>query len=112
MSAHRPVDEPLGREVWVVAAVVTVGMIMSIVMRVWMYTAPVIYPISYIPERWLWLYRMNPIAVIVEGFRASLTGQALPPLSAIAWTLLTGMGLLVYAVYLYRRTERDIVDHF
>ena len=30
MSAHRPVDEPLGREVWVVAAVVTVGMIMSI----------------------------------------------------------------------------------
>src|SRR4051812_16451481 len=30
MSASRPADEPLGREVWVVAAVVTVGMIMSI----------------------------------------------------------------------------------
>ncbi|HEX2528337.1 MAG TPA: ABC transporter permease [Geminicoccus sp.] len=89
-----------------------VGMIMSIVMRVWMYTAPVIYPISYIPERWLWLYRMNPVAVIVEGFRASLTGQALPPISAIAWTLLTGAGLLAYALVLYRRTERDIVDHF
>jgi lipopolysaccharide transport system permease protein len=89
-----------------------VGMILSIFMRVWMYTAPVIYPISYIPERFLWLYRMNPIAVIIEGFRASLTGQALPPLSAILWTLVAGMCLLVYAVYLYRRTERDIVDHF
>jgi EmrB/QacA subfamily drug resistance transporter len=30
MSTPRPADEPLGREVWVVAAVVTVGMIMSI----------------------------------------------------------------------------------
>jgi lipopolysaccharide transport system permease protein len=89
-----------------------VGMILSIFMRVWMYTAPVIYPISYIPERFLWLYRMNPIAVIIEGFRASLTGQALPPLSAILWTAATGLGLLVYAVFLYRRTERDIVDHF
>ena len=89
-----------------------VGMILSIVMRVWMYTAPVIYPISYIPERWLWLYRMNPVAVIIEGFRASLTGQALPPLSAIAWTLGAGVFLLCYAVVLYRRTERDIVDHF
>lgn len=89
-----------------------VGMILSIVMRVWMYTAPVIYPISYIPERWLWLYRMNPVAVIIEGFRASLTGQALPPLSAIAWTFGTGAALLAYSVVLYRRTERDIVDHF
>jgi lipopolysaccharide transport system permease protein len=89
-----------------------VGMILTIFMRVWMYTAPVIYPISYIPERFLWLYRMNPIAVIIEGFRASLTGQALPPLSAIAWTLVTGLCLLTYALFLYRRTERDIVDHF
>jgi EmrB/QacA subfamily drug resistance transporter len=30
MSVPRPADEPLGRDVWVVAAVVTVGMIMSI----------------------------------------------------------------------------------
>jgi len=89
-----------------------VGMILAIFMRVWMYTAPVIYPISYIPERYLWLYRMNPIAVIIEGFRASLTGQALPPLSAILWTLGVGVCLLGYALYLYRRTERDIVDHF
>jgi lipopolysaccharide transport system permease protein len=77
-----------------------------------MYTAPVIYPMSYIPDRFLWLYRMNPIAVIIEGFRASLTGQALPPVSAIAWTLGTGLLLLGYAVVLYRRTERDLVDHF
>ncbi|WP_191060698.1 ABC transporter permease [Geminicoccus harenae] len=89
-----------------------VGMILAIFMRVWMYTAPVIYPISFIPENYLWLYRMNPIAVIIEGFRASLTGQALPPLTAILWTFITGMCLLAYALFLYRRTERDIVDHF
>ena len=89
-----------------------VSMILTIVMRVWMYTAPVIYPISYIPERWLWFYRLNPIAVIIEGWRACLTGQPLPPISAILWTAVAGLGLLTYSIYLYRRTERDIVDHF
>ena len=89
-----------------------VGMILTIVMRVWMYTAPVIYPISYIPERWLWFYRLNPIAVIIEGFRASLTGQDLPPILPSLWTLIAGLCLLAYAVLLYRRTERDLVDHF
>lgn len=89
-----------------------VTMVLAIFLRVWMYTTPVIYPISFIPERWLWLYRLNPMAVIVEGFRASLTNQPLPPLGAILWTAATGIGMALFALRLYRRTERDIVDHF
>ena len=89
-----------------------VTMVLAIFLRVWMYTTPVIYPMSFIPERWLWLYRLNPMAVIVEGFRASLTNEPLPPLGAIIWTAATGICMALFALRLYRRTERDIVDHF
>ena len=89
-----------------------VTMLLAIFLRCWIYMTPVVYPVAYVPEAWRWLYFANPMAVIVEGFRAAITGGTAPPAYAIAWTVLATGLLAVLALRLYRRTERDIVDHF
>ena len=38
-------------------------------MQLWMYASPVIYPITQVPERWRWLYMLNPMAGIIDSFR-------------------------------------------
>ncbi len=39
--------------------------------QLWMFASPVIYPSSIVPEGWRWVLALNPLAGIIEGFRAS-----------------------------------------
>ena len=79
------------------------------IIQLWMFASPVIYPTSIVPERWKWLLTINPVAGIIEGFRASLTGQPFNwlHLSVSAATTLT---LLVCSVYVFRRFEDTFAD--
>jgi lipopolysaccharide transport system permease protein len=76
----------------------------------WMFASPVAYPSSLIPERWRWLYGLNPMAGVIEGFRWALTGQGSPPnvllLVSVAAVLLVLLGGIVY----FRRMESTIAD--
>ena len=49
-----------------------------------MYAAPVVYPTSLIPERFRYLYAVNPLVGVIEGFRASLLGSTPVPWDLIA----------------------------
>ena len=40
------------------------------VIRMLMYAAPVVYPVTSIPEKYRLLYSLNPIVGAIEGFRA------------------------------------------
>ncbi len=76
----------------------------------WMFASPVAYPSSLVPERWRWLYGLNPMAGVIEGFRWALTGQGQPPgplmFASVAAVLLVFLGGLVY----FQRMEGTIAD--
>ena len=40
----------------------------------WMYATPIAYSSELIPEKWRWLYSLNPMTGVVEGFRWALLG--------------------------------------
>jgi lipopolysaccharide transport system permease protein len=76
----------------------------------WMFASPVAYPSSLVPGRWQWLYGLNPMAGVIEGFRWALTGQGQPPgpvlLASAAAVLLLLVGGLIY----FRKMEGTIAD--
>ena len=79
-------------------------------LRVWMYVTPVAYAASLIPERWQLLYQLNPMYWVIEGFRWALLGKGQAPqplmLVPVGFVLL----LLISGAFVFRRTERTIVD--
>jgi lipopolysaccharide transport system permease protein len=77
--------------------------------QLWLFASPVIYPASAVPARWRWLFMLNPLAGIVEGFRASLTGRA-PDWQAAGLAAAVTAALLVAALYVFRRTEETFAD--
>jgi lipopolysaccharide transport system permease protein len=79
-------------------------------LQVAMYATPVVYPSSMIPEAWRWLYLLNPMAVVIEGMRWALLGKGLGPgrEMLIAWGVV--MFLLLAGAFLFRRSERNVVD--
>src|SRR5437870_1363527 len=52
-----------------------VGHTIPFLMQVWMYASPIVYPVSMIPEKYRFMYSLNPMAGVIEGFRWALLGK-------------------------------------
>jgi len=76
----------------------------------WLFLTPVAYSAALIPEEWLWLYSLNPMTGVVEGFRWALLD--LPAFSVSSFLIsLAAMILLFFASLTYfRRLEDKFAD--
>ncbi len=83
--------------------------VMSFVIRMLMYSAPIIYSASSIPENYRILYSLNPIVAVIEGFRACLLGTPIPWLYIWPGMISTAILFISGALY-FKRMERVIVD--
>ena len=79
------------------------------IIQLWMFASPVIYPTSIVPERWQWLVTVNPMAGIIEGFRACLTGSSFAWLHVSIAAVITAT-LLVCSAYIFRHFEQTFAD--
>lgn len=84
--------------------------ITPVIVQLGMFITPVVYVSSLVPEKWLWLYRLNPMVGVVDGFRWSLLGVPEFPATALLISLLWGLGLLLAGIAVFRNMERTFVD--
>ena len=82
---------------------------MPFVIRMLIYSAPILYTASAIPEEYRLLYSLNPIVAVVEGFRACLLGMPMPWEFILPGTLVAAIILVSGAAY-FRKMERVFVD--
>lgn len=88
-----------------------VGAVIPLVVQLWMFASPVVYPLSVVPKDWQSLYGLNPLVGIIEGYRWALLGTNVPDL----FYLLGQGALMVMALFLggiayFNRTERTFAD--
>jgi lipopolysaccharide transport system permease protein len=82
---------------------------MQFAVRLMMYSAPIVYSASSIPENYRMLYSINPLVAVIEGFRACLLGYSIP------WTfvwpgIITAFLLLISGAFYFKRMEKVFVD--
>lgn len=83
---------------------------MNFLVQLLMYSAPVVYPASIVPE-WLQPYfALNPMVGVIEGFRSGLLGTRDMPWTWIATGLVTSSLLFVLGVFQFRKQERVFAD--
>ena len=73
------------------------------------FVTPVIYPMRYIPQRWMMLMGLNPMAGMVIGFRYSLLGSA-GSWQVMGLSFAVSVFLFVSGLYVFRRMERLFAD--
>jgi len=76
----------------------------------WLFASPVAYPSSLVPERWRWLYGLNPMAGVIEGFRWALTGQSQPPNLLLAASAGSVVLLVACGVVYFQKMEATFAD--
>jgi lipopolysaccharide transport system permease protein len=78
--------------------------------QIWMFLSPVAYSVSLVPEKWRWLYSLNPMAGVIEGFRWALLGNQSPDFYVITISASVVIAMLVAGVVYFRQMERTFAD--
>jgi lipopolysaccharide transport system permease protein len=84
--------------------------VMPFLIQFWMFASPVAYPSSLVPARWRWLYGLNPMAGVIEGFRWAFTGQGQPDIVLLAVSSAAVVAMLLGGLLFFRRVEGTIAD--
>ena len=87
-----------------------VGVALPLLLQVWMFATPVVYPLSIVPARFRGLYDLNPAVGLIENFRR-VTLQAQPPnFRLLAISVVATLVLLPLSYAAFKYIEATIAD--
>jgi lipopolysaccharide transport system permease protein len=74
-----------------------------------LFIAPIVYPLSQVPENLQVIYALNPVVGVLEAYRWVLLGTN-PELISIAMSVVISTALLITGVIYFRRAEQSFAD--
>jgi lipopolysaccharide transport system permease protein len=77
--------------------------------QIWMFASPVIYPVRFVPDRWRWIFYLNPLVGAIDGFRSSLLGLPFN-WAAIACAVFVTLAIGWAGLGYFRSVERRVAD--
>ena len=87
-----------------------VAYIIPVLTTFWLFITPVLYPITIIPERWQFLYCLNPMVGVIEGFRWALLGQQNIPLPLLLLSASIALVVFIGGLFYFRSMEYEFAD--
>ena len=78
--------------------------------QIWMFVSPIIYPPSFVPERWRWVLALNPLTGIIDAFRISLFGHKAFDWATLAVSAVVILLMLTYSIYVFWKMEETFAD--
>jgi len=86
-----------------------VNFALPFLVQIGLFVSPVVYSASLVPSQFRILYDLNPMTLVIQGFRWGLIGDAAPPALMLISIPVVAL-LLVSGVFYFRRTERFFAD--
>lgn len=79
-------------------------------LQLWMYATPIIYPVSYIPEKFRSFLMLNPIYPVVENFRLALFGLGDVDHYLILISWFQGILAFLIGATFFNKSEKNFID--
>lgn len=87
-----------------------VASVVPLLTQLWMFSSPVLYPSSIVPERLQAVYALNPMAGVIEGFRWALLGKQSPNWHMVLISMCVVGIFLMAGVIFFKQVERAFAD--
>lgn len=84
--------------------------LLGLIIQVWFYASPIIYPVDVVPAQLRFIYYLNPMAGILESYRAVLLHQSLPPVYPLLIAGLEALLFFVVGYIFFKRMELVFAD--
>lgn len=105
----------LGVSLWLSALDVMyrdIGIVVPFITQIWMYLTPIAYGSTLITDpKWQFIYNLNPMAGVVNGFRSAFLGiYTSIPIQSMIFSTLISLIILVGGMFYFRRMEKQFAD--
>jgi lipopolysaccharide transport system permease protein len=87
-----------------------VGQAVPLLIQVWMYASPIMYPASLVPKGIVPYYFLNPMAVIIESYRGAMFRDQAPDMLLFGYAAALALVVLVSGYHVFKRLETRIAD--
>jgi lipopolysaccharide transport system permease protein len=78
--------------------------------QIWMFATPIVYPMSSLPEKWRFLFGINPMVGVVEGFRWALFGRWSGNATMMIVSAASVVCMFFIGLTYFRSVERSFAD--
>lgn len=82
----------------------------SFVTQLWMYGTPVIYPLSAMPQKYMWLIQLNPLTSIIETMRYGFMGAGTFSWGSLMYSFIFTIVIVILGAWMFNKVERSFVD--
>jgi lipopolysaccharide transport system permease protein len=83
---------------------------LGFITQIWMFTTPVIYPLSMVPQKYQKLAAINPLTPVFETFRYAILGNATISMTQSIISLTATLTITLLGLLLFTRVERNFMD--
>lgn len=87
-----------------------VGQFVTIVLQMWFWFTPIVYPATIIPEHYRHLLDFNPMYPLTHAYQQVLVYGQTPDFDGIFVTAGIALALLAIGFFLFRRASEEMVD--
>jgi lipopolysaccharide transport system permease protein len=84
--------------------------IIPFIVQFGLYISPVGFSSAMVPEKWRFLYALNPMVGVIDGFRWSILGNADLPVTTLSISVIISLLLVWLGIYYFRKTEKSFAD--
>lgn len=84
--------------------------VLPFLVQFWLFASPVVYPTSLMSPKWRWVYALNPMTGVIEGFRWALVGHGNPPVRLVAISSGVVLFVLLSGLAYFQKMETTVAD--
>ncbi|MFZ0592902.1 MAG: ABC transporter permease [Bryobacteraceae bacterium] len=86
-----------------------VAHIVQILLQVWFYVTPIIYPLTIFPEKYRWMFQLNPLIYVLNDFRLAVYYGQMPRPQSVAASFACGLLSLLIGFAIFRKNQESFV---
>lgn len=83
--------------------------LVNLILMLWMYLTPVVYPLSLVPNHLVFVYKLNPMVGVIEGYRSAIFNYPFDN-GAILWSFLLSILIFLSGFIIFKRSEKNFAD--
>jgi lipopolysaccharide transport system permease protein len=87
-----------------------INYVIPLLVQFWLFLTPVAYPTTLVPDAWRFVYSLNPMVGVVDGFRWALLNTGRVEVETMLVSAVAAIFLCAGGVLYFRRTEHEFAD--
>ena len=88
-----------------------VRFLVGVMLTMWFYVTPIIYPVDIVPERYKIIFDLNPISLFINAYRRVVLQDISPGWDRLLLGLAISLATFIIGYYLFKHLERGFADH-